>query len=136
MELSVIWVKDLFVLHFKCCYWKMKMRLGSVCLLQVFLLLPLFLVSTSFSFLLEANERKISLDYFIELGQVFVEVTVLPQGTVQHLKGMKFSLFWVIFETIVLTRLCHTSMIHCHNQTHKAYSIVLIFPKPCHFKPT
>lgn len=38
MELSVIWVKDLFALHFKCCYWKMKMRLGSMCLLQVFLL--------------------------------------------------------------------------------------------------
>ena len=65
--------------------------------------------STSFSSLLEANERKISLDYFIELGQVFVEVTVLPQGTVQHLKGMKFSIFWVIFETIFLTRLFHTS---------------------------
>lgn len=65
--------------------------------------------STSFSSLLEANERKISLDYFIELGHVFVEVTVLPQGTVQHLKGMKFSIFWVIFETIFLTRLCHTS---------------------------
>lgn len=62
-----------------------------MCLLQVFLLF--FFISTSFSSLLEANERKISLDYFIELGHVFVEVTVLPQGTGQHLKGMKFSIF-------------------------------------------
>ena len=55
-----------------------------------------YVSATSFSSLLEASERKISLDYLIGFGQVSIAVIALPQRIVQHLKGMEFSVISVI----------------------------------------
>ena len=128
MELSVIWVKDLFALHFKCCYWKWRWGWEACGFYKFF-----FFTWSKW------KENFIRLFYWTWPSVCWS--SVLPQRTVQHLKGMKVSVFWIIFETIFLTRLCHTSIftwapIHYHSQTHKACSIVLIFPKPRRFKPT
>ena len=76
-----------------------------------------YVSATSFSSLLEASERKISLDYLIGFGQVYVAIIALPQRTVQHLKGMEFSVISVIFKKT-------NSLLIC-SQPHKAHRVVL-----------
>lgn len=129
MELSIIWVKDLFALYFKCCYWNMKMQMRKMCLLK------------SFSSLLEASGRKSSFDYLIGCGKVCCNHNTSSRKPCNNWRGWNFQLFEKFWKkkknprSFVSNVIFTWAMIQCCGQSHldpEAYDVVSIFKSKRH----